>query len=270
MNTEEKSKQNDAHHNNEQAANKLKSTPQLREPNTHVLPTDKAVSERLQYLAGQANWSFNTGNQQATLRFMNELFDACYGKNGFRLLQISDDATQVVGLAFTNIARHLDFNDRDMNSVAAENALYCLARNLIANGNSFCAPAIFTLFFNHADLLKDKLIAAHCEIAQKDVGMPIGMMLGGNPFNAPHLNEFREQAVSKRVPIMNYILPFFYKEDSQKYSIPTDMPYHIPSQTEINRYIKMKSEYGGSNDNILAEGKRYFYGSSAKWIGGVV
>ena len=259
MNTEEKSKQNDAHHNNEQTANKLKSTPQLREPNTHVLPTDIAVSERLQYLAGQANWSFNTGNQQATLRFMNELFDACYGKNGFRLLQISDDATQVVGLAFTNIARHLDFNDRDMNSVAAENALYCLARNLIANGNSFCAPAIFTLFFNHADLLKDKLIAAHCEIAQKDVGMPIGMMLGGNPFNAPHLNEFREQAVSKRVPIMNYILPFFYKEDSQKYSIPTDMPYHIPSQTEINRYIKMKSEYGVSNDNILAEGKRYFY-----------
>lgn len=259
MNTEEKSKQNDAHNNNEQAANKLKSTPQLREPNTHVLPTDKAVSERLQYLAGQANWSFNTGNQQATLRFMNELFDACYGKNGFRLLQISDDATQVVGLAFTNIARHLDFNDRDMNSVAAENALYCLARNLITNGNSFCAPAIFTLFFNHADLLKDKLIAAHCEIAQKDVGMPIGMMLGGNPFNAPHLNEFREQAVSKRIPIMNYILPFFYKEDSQKYSIPTDMPYHIPSQTEINRYIKMKSEYGGSNDNILAEGKRYFY-----------
>lgn len=259
MNTEEKSKQKVAHSSNEQAANKPISSPQFQVPNTHVLPTDEAVSERLKYLAGQANWSFNTGNQQATLRFMNELFDACYGKNGFRLLQISDDATQVVGIAFTSIARHLDFNDQDMNSVAAENALYCLARNLIASGNSFCAPAIFTLLFNHADLLKDKLIAAHCEIAQKDVGMPIGLMLGGNPFNAPQLIEFREQGVSKRVPIMDYILPFFYKEDSQKYSIPTDMPYHIPSQSEINRYQKMKSEYGVPNNNLLAEGKRYFY-----------
>lgn len=259
MNTEEKSKKNDARHNNEQAAIKQKSTPQIQKPNTNVLPTNETVSERLQYLAGQANWSFNTGNQQATIRFMNELFDACYGKNGYRLLQISDNATQVVGLAFTSIARHLNFNDQDMNSVAAENALYCLARNLIANGNTFCAPAIFTLLFNHADLLKDKLIAAHSEIAQKDVDMPIGMMLGGNPFNAPHLNGFREQAVSKRIPIMDYIMPFFYNEADQEYSIPTDMPYHIPSQSEINRYMKMRSEYGGTNDSIIAEGKRYFY-----------
>lgn len=256
---EEKRKQNEALLNNEQAKNKTKGTPQIKVPNTNVLPTNEAVSEQLQYLAGQANWSFNTGNQQATIKFMNELFDACYGKNGYKLLQISDESTQVVGLAFTNIARHLDFNDPDLNSVAAENALYCLARNLIAKGNTFCTPAIFTLLLNHSDLLKDKLIAAHCEIAQKDVGMPIGIMLGGNPFNAPHLNAFREQAVSKRVSILAYILPFFYNETSKEYTIPTDMPYHIPSQSEINRFLKMKSEYGGTNDSMLSEGKRYFY-----------
>ena len=237
----------------------LASIAEIKKPNTSVLPIDEAVSEQLQYLAGQANWSFNTGNQQATIKFMNELFDTCYGRNGYKLLQLSDQATQVVGLAFTSIARHLDFNDQDLNSVAAENALYCLARNLIVNGNTFCSPAIFTLLLNHSDLLKDKLIAAHCEIAQKETGLPIGIMLGGNPFNAPHLNEFREQAVSKRMPIMAYILPFFYNERSKDYSIPTDMPYHIPSQSEINRFIRMKSEYGGTKESLLLEGKKYFY-----------
>lgn len=251
---EEKRKQDEA--NNKK---KFASAVEIKKPNTSVLPTNEVVSEQLEYLAGQANWSFNTGNQQATIKFMNELFDACYGRNGYKLLQISEESTQVVGLAFTSIARHLDFNDKDLNSVAAENALYCLARNLIAKGNTFCTPAIFTLFLNHSDLLKDKLIATHCEIAQQDVGMPIGMMLGGNPFNAPHLNEFREQAVSKRVPIMAYILPFFYNEASKEYSIPTDMPYHIPSQSEINKFIRMKSEYGGTNGSMLSEGKRYFY-----------
>lgn len=254
---QERRQQEETHKKNERASSE--SNPKIQVPNTRVLPTNEAVSEQLEYLAGQANWSFNTGNQQATIKFMNELFDACYGRNGYKLLQISEESTQVVGLAFTSIARHLDFNDKDLNSVAAENALYCLARNLIAKGNTFCTPAIFTLFLNHSDLLKDKLIATHCEIAQQDVGMPIGMMLGGNPFNAPHLNEFREQAVSKRVPIMAYILPFFYNEASKEYSIPTDMPYHIPSQSEINKFIRMKSEYGGTNGSMLSEGKRYFY-----------
>lgn len=245
--------------NNEQASNKPKNGIQMQVPNTSVMPTNEAISEQLDYLAGQANWSFNTGNQQVAIKFMNELFDFCYGRNGYKLLQISDESTQVVGLAFTSIARHLDFNDQDLNSVAAENALYCLARNLIAKGNTFCSPAIFTLFLNHSDLLKDKLIAAHSKIAQKDAGIPIGIMLGGNPFNAPHLKDFREQAISKRFPIMAYILPFFYDEANKEYTIPTDMPYHIPNQSEINRFIRMKSEYGGTNDSMLSEGKRYFH-----------
>lgn len=228
-------------------------------PNTRVLPTNEAISEQLDILSCQANWSFNTGNQQATIRFMNELFDSCYGKNGYKLLQISDETAQVVGLAFTNIALYLDFNDQGLNSVAAENALYCLARNFITTGNTFCTPAIFTLLFDHPDLLKDKLIAAHYKITQEDTGMPIGMMLGGNPFNAPHLNYFREQAALKRIPIMAYIIPFFYKEECKEYSIPTDMPYNIPSQSEINKFIRMRSEYGKTDENLLQEGKRYFY-----------
>lgn len=256
---EEKRKQNDDPLNNEQALNKSKATHLMHVPNTNILPTNEIVSEHLQYLAAQANWSLNTGNQQATIKFMNELFNASYGRNGYKLLQISDDATQVVGLAFTSIARHLDFNDQDLNSVAAENAFYCLARALIAKENTFCTPAIFTLLLNHADLLKEKLITAHCEIAQKDMGMPIGRILSGNPFNAPRLNDFREQAISKRVSIMAFILPFFYNEAKKGYTIPTDMPYHIPVQSDVDRFIKMKSECGGASDSLLSEGKRYFY-----------
>lgn len=259
---EEKRKQNEACLNNEQASNRPKRTPQIQVPNTSVLPTNATVSRQLQNLAHQVNLSFKTDNQQATIKLMSELFDTCYGRNGYKLLQISDVATPVVGLAFTSIARHLDFNDHDLNSVAAENALYCLARYLIATGNDFYTPAIFTLLFNHSDLLKDQLISAHCEIAQKDVGMPIGMMLGGNPYNAPHLYDFREQAISKRVPIMAYILPFFYNETSKKYyDPPTDLPYYppFPSQSEINRFIRIKSEYEETNDSMLSEGERYFY-----------
>ena len=231
---------------------------------TNMLFSDDAISEKLQNLAGCVNFTFNTNNHKEAVRYMNELFDECYGRNGYKLLLISDDATQVVGLAFTSIARYLNFNDRDLNSVAAENALYCLARNFIATGNTYCVPAIFTLLINYSDLLRDKLIAAHCAITQKNMRFPIGLALGGNPFSAPHLNDFRKQAVLKRVSIMAYILPCFYTEKSKEYSIPTDMPYHIPSQSDINNFLMLKSqkmdtEYGDVEELTLIEGKRYFY-----------
>lgn len=228
-------------------------------PDTNTLPCDENVSGYLQGLAGQSNWALNTGNIQTATQLMNQLFDACYGRNGYKLLQLDDDATQAVGLAFTSIARYLNFNDRDLNSVAAENAVYCLSRNIINKDNSFCAPAIFTLLLNYENLLKDKLISAHSEMAQKDVGLPIGRMLGGNPFNAPHLEGFREQAVSKRVPVMAYLLSLFYDERKHEFTIPTDMPYHLPKQVDLNKYHNLKKEYNASDNSLLVEGQKYFY-----------
>lgn len=233
----------------------------ISKPNTKVMSENDEVSEYLNYLAGNCNLSFNLGNQDDAIELMNQLFKACYGRNGHKLLQLSSDNTQVVGLAFANIALYLDFNDEDMNSVAAENALYCLGRNIIENDNTFCAPSIFTMLFKRPALLKDKLIAAHASVSQKRVGMPIGLMLGGNPFNAPHLEEFREQATTeKRIGIMRYLLSLFYDTASDKFTIPTDLPYNLPSNKNIEDFIILKKNNIEYDDNsLLEEGQDYFY-----------
>lgn len=140
-----------------------------------------------------------------------------------------------------------NFGDRDINSVAAENAFYCLSSNLIEKGNSFVAPAIFTLMQKGSQLMRDKLIASWCEMAQKQVGMPIGMMFGGNPFTDPRLEDFRQQAINFKNDIAYHCLLKFYDLDKQEYKVPTDMPYFIPKKSEIDSLIlrvKENSSFG--------------------------
>ena len=228
-------------------------------PNTETYPIIENVSEELDSMACQANYSFNMGNQQVAINYMNQLFQSCYGQRGHKLLNVSPENCQPIGFAFANIAIYLNFNDRDLNSVAAENAFYCLSRNFIAKGNSFATPALFTLLLKYHELLKDKLISSHCSMAEKSVGMPIGMMLHGNPFNAPHLAGFREQAVSKRVPIMAYLIHYFYDLEKSEYKVPTDMPYLIPSSRDIEQFKALISEYGASVTELKLEGQKYFY-----------
>lgn len=228
-------------------------------PNTETNPIVESISDELYVMAGQANFAFNMGNQQTAINAMNQLFQSCYGQKGHKLLNVSPENCQPIGLAFANIAIYLNFNDRDLNSVAAENAFYCLARNFIAKNNTFTAPALFTMLLKYQDLLKDKLIATHCTIAEKSVGMPIGMMLGGNPFQAPHLADFREQAVSKRLDIMAYLIQFFYDFDKSEYKIPTDMPYLIPNNRDLEQFKTLVSGSGSSVKEMQTEGQKYFY-----------
>ena len=233
-------------------------------PLTNVMPVNEEVSDNLQYLAGNANLSFHMRDNVSAIKFMNQLFNACYGNNGYKLLQLSNknkQVVQIVGLAFTNIALYLNFNDEDLNSVAAENAVYCLGRDIIENDNTFCAPAIFTLLFRRPSLLKDKLIETHCSVSEKRVGMPIGLMLRGNPYTAPHLDKFREQAmIEKRIAIMAYMLSLFYDTKSNDFTIPTDLPYNLPSTKNISDFLSLKMNNIKYNDDILlSEGKEYFY-----------
>lgn len=228
-------------------------------PNTETNPIIENISEELNIMACRANYAFNMGNQQMAINAMNQLFQSCYGQKGHILLNVSPDNCQPVGIAFANIAIFLNFNDMDLNSVAAENAFYCLARNFIAKGNTFAAPALFTMLLKYQDLLKDKLISTHCSMAEKSSGLPIGMMLGGNPFQAPHLADFRRQAVSKRVEIMAYLIQFFYDMDKSEYKIPTDMPYLIPNSRDLEQFKTLISGSGSSIKEMQAEGQKYFY-----------
>lgn len=224
VNTEKKSK-----NAQEQSSSKVYMQAGIAKPNPDKHPEQERISEYFKSLASQVNFALNTGKQHAAIQAMNQLFSETYAQNGHKLLNISSPHCMPVGFAFAKIAMYLDFNDKDLNSVAAENAFYCLGRNFLSTGNTFAVPCMFTLLLKFSNLLKDKLISSHCVMAEKQVSMPIGMMLGGNPFRAPHLEEFREQAFKKRVPIMFYLLKQFFDIDTSEYTIPTDMPYDIPT-----------------------------------------
>ena len=230
-------------------------------PDTEKYPVIESVSEMLDNMACQVNYAVNIGNENAAIHAMNQLFDSCYSYNGHKLLNVSSENCQPIGLAFANIAIYLDFNDTDLNSVAAENSFYCLARNFIAKGNSFVVPALVTLLLKFPNLLKDKLISSHCDMSERIISMPIAMMLRGNPFKDPFLQGFREQAVSKRIPIMSYIMQYIYDFEKSQYKISTDMPnsFLFLSNKDIAQYKSLVSNYGQSLDDMKKEGQSYFY-----------
>ena len=233
--------------------------PDVPKPNTEIYPVIELIDDSFSAVACQVNMYVNMKRNDAAVQSMNQLFQVCYGANGHSLLNISLDNCQPIGLAFTNIAILLDFNDRDMNSVAAENAFYCLSRSFIAKDNTFVTPAMFTLLLDYSDLLKDKLISTHCSWHQKKLGMPIGMMLGGNPFNSPNLADFRQEAIDMRVCIMSYLVQFFYDVDEKKYLVPTDMPYWIPAESKIQNYLKLSRDSKMPLESQIKFGEEYFY-----------
>jgi len=208
-------------------------------------------------LATRLNRAYNLNHPQA-----GDIASLLYNEVGPRrqggraLLTLSDDQCQCVGLAFTHVALDFDFGDQDINSVACENAFYCLCRNLIKTGNSFVAPAIFTILTKSPTLLKDQLISSWCDIAQKQVGMPIGMMLGGNPFRDPRLENFRQQAMGFKEHIRYYVLEKFYDIESHQYTISIDRSYFMPSEDEIIRFLSYVKANVNSTD-IAVQGERH-------------
>lgn len=211
-------------------------------------------------LALQLNMAHNTGSSSA-----NYLCGVLYNEVGPRkqgghaIINLSSEDCQCVGLAFTAMALCYNFGDEDINSVAVEDAFFCLSRNLIDEGNTFVAPAIFTLMQKGGKLMKDQLISSWCSMAQKQVGMPIGIMLGGNPFKDPRLEEFRQQAIGFRNDIAYYALLKFYDVDKQEYTIPTDMPYFIPSESEVNSLLaKVKENPSFGTDSYIKNCEEHF------------
>ena len=85
-------------------------------------------------------------------------------------------------------------------------------------------------------------------------------MLGGNPFSSPQLKEFREQAVNEKgIAVMTYLLSFFYNNKSKSYTIPTDLPYNIPSLSKIKIFLEQQNKQKFNDDILLKEGEEYFY-----------
>lgn len=212
-------------------------------------------------IACQLNFARNTGNSALAGRLCTELYnEVSPNKQGGRsLLNLPNGDCQSVGLAFTCMVLCYDFGDDDINSVAAENAFFCLARSLTETGNTFVAPAIFTILQTSPQLMKDKLISSWCSLAQKQVGMPIGLMLGGNPFLDPRLNDFRQQAFDFKDDIMFYALSKFFDIEKMEFTIPTDLPYFLPKKSIIVSFLnKIKENQSYSKENFMNNCEKHF------------
>ncbi len=213
----------------------------------------------LQQLAVAVNWNRNTNNQRECLNAMVELYQAVSGHNAHKLIELDAKLCQPVGIAFTSMALLFNNGDIDINSVAAENAFYCLARCHIETGNTYCLPAVFTLLGNKQKLLDSKLISSWIDLAQKEVGMPIGMMLGGNPYTDPRLSDFRNQAIGFAEQIRYYVLSKFYDIKNMQFIIPTDLRGFLPSNSEVVSFIKgVNFESNNSPEDYIRNGEVHF------------
>lgn len=212
-------------------------------------------------IAAQLNFAFNTGASKAACDLAGVLYTETgpSRQGGRALVNLNVSECQCVGLAFAITALYVDFGDDDINSVAAENAYYCLARGFVENDNTFCMPAIFSILYNRPELLADKFISSFSAKLQKESGVGIGFLLGGNPFAAPQLAGFRTQAVQFTDNVMFYVLSKFFDVDRNEFLVPTDLHIILPKKSHIHAFLnKVKQKGFNSSSSFLEECKSYF------------
>lgn len=226
---------------------------------SRVLANKQKVNASIVDVASSLNMAYTMGSPMQAEPLCRELY-AMVGPRrlgGKALLQLSDKDCQCVGMAFVKIAIGYNWGDIDINSVAAENAFYCLARNLTATGNTFVAPAIFSILYQAPQLLREKLISSKCSFLEKKTGTPIGLIFGmRNPYRDPSLEEFRQDAIKDKDSIMYYALSQFYDIEERKYLIPTDLPYFIPTEQTVISFLS-RVEMKGSKQQFVEEGKMH-------------
>ena len=86
-------------------------------------------------LSMQINWAINTNDNRTASNLLVHLYQTVQ-RDSSTLLDLPADDCQSVGLAFTGMALLFNWNDVDINSVAAENAYYCLAKGYIGKKNN--------------------------------------------------------------------------------------------------------------------------------------
>lgn len=222
------------------------------------IENEKTNISIIEDIAIAVNWNFNTNNQRICLDSMVELYQTVQRKSGRILLDLPASNCQSVGLAFTCMALYFDNGDKDINSVSAENAYYCLAKSYIEKNNTYSLPAIFSILERRPNLMTEKFISSWCSMAEEQFGMPIGRMLGGNPFRDTHLQDFRNQAISFMSQVKYYLLTIFYDIEHRKFIIPTDMPYFLPTEQEITSFLLSIRDEKIDDSNYLSIGESHF------------
>lgn len=216
-------------------------------------------------LASAINLAYDTRDISRTKALCSLLYNEVSPRKrgGRALLGLSAEDCQCVGLAFTTMALRFDWGDEDINSVAAENAYYCLGRSLVETDNTFVAPAIFCILLIKPQYLRDKLIASFCSLLAKE-GSLQQVLSYRNPYKDPSLNDFREQALSFKTVIMYYALTQFYDIDKNEYLIPLDLPYYIPTEEVILSFISRIKSIKTQNEEKFSKVSKVHFMSLLK------
>ncbi|MDR1715059.1 MAG: hypothetical protein LBS20_04375 [Prevotella sp.] len=202
-------------------------------------------------LSRNTNWGFNTKDTRLFTNSAFQLYNYVQ-RNSTKLLTDMKDKVdlQIVGMAFYYSARFIDYGDMDVNSVAAENAYYCLAKS-VKQGNYFAAPKLYNLIKYNPNLLMSKFIATRMSEIQKTQKLPIGMIYG-NPFNS---KEAREESLKIILPLRIFIISKFYDIELNKTKMPKDMIEYSNEDivSDLNEIIKYSSI-----TEVLNIGEKYY------------
>lgn len=217
--------------------------------------------------ASDAIWQHNTHQSTAVVwTSLNKLYNQVQ-KDGWQLINLPDKYIGTIGHAYAIYALCYQSSDgdRDYNSVAAENAVYCLGREFQQEKDMRCACLLFNLFYGPQDILLDRLVSSRIKEYQK-AGYPIGAVFAGrNPYKDPSLSDFRNEAMSFRLAAARYFLDYFYDASSQKLKAAEDYLYLCPSKNTLDSFFKEYSEYNfadpsdpNAKDGYVVVGKNLF------------
>ena len=201
--------------------------------NFRINPNDENISKTIN-LAQNVNYYFLEDPKQ-TINFMEQLYEFIRVKGCKVFLGMSPLDCQVVGLAFARMALVYRNGDNDINSVAAENAFYCLAKSYLEADNTFTLPAIFTLLNMSPELLASKFM--------------YGLETAINIADELHVNnEYLFKSSNNPFDLCKYYLVnIFYDIDNNKFNIPEDLPYLLPKKDYVTEFLINIDEKIGKN-----------------------
>lgn len=208
-----------------------------------------SFSDQMAGIAGNVNLCFVTGNKQGVTDNLVILYNKVHGYNSHLLKTLDAKDGQIVGLAFIKMALYFSNGDFQVNEIAAQNAYYCIAKNYLFDKNTYALPALFTLLAKKPQTLGDELFDVNPDPSLEGYGR---MTL-----SAPYRR--KDRVMENRLPIMKYVLSKFYDETKKKFLIDTTLPYHIPSQEDIDVFNQeQRTSKLGNEKEILAKGEEYF------------
>ena len=209
-----------------------------------------SFSDQMAGIAGNVNLCFVTGNKQGVTDNLVILYNKVHGYNSHLLKTLDAKDGQIVGLAFIKMALYFSNGDFQVNEIAAQNAYYCIAKNYLFDKNTYALPALFTLFAKRPQTLGDELYDVNPDPSLEGA-------YGRMTLSAPYRR--KDRVMENRLPIMKYVLSKFYDENKKKFLIDTTLPYHIPSQEDVNVfYQELRTRKLGNEKEILTKGDKYF------------